>query len=744
VKRYDANGNIRELERFGLISGPDTFGRIDNLIYTYSGNQLLKVTDIGSVAAGFADDSTPTGPEADYSFDANGNQIRDDNKQIAQIEYNYLNLPRRVTKTSGDYVIYQYDGTGRKLRQSVFNSSNTLTKQTDYAGDFVYEGNVLQFVNHPEGRVVKTGSSWQYQFFLKDHLGNVRMTIAPKTDVYAADFETGTNAAFRNYTRVSLDLFDHTDAGTAKTYSQRLTGAANSQVGIAKSLAVNAGDTIQVEVWAKYLGSSSGTGNLAGFATALLGAFGLAPPAVGETGTAASAMNSFGALVASGGNQGNANWPKGWLNVLVFDNAYNLVDLAFQQLDGAFVQPVGSATKEPHQRLCRQVVITKPGFVYIYVSNEGTVLQDIHFDDLKITHRQVQVIQEDAYYPFGMAHSSYSLPTALQNPYKYNGKELQDELNLGWLDYGARMYDNTIGRWGVVDPLAEVSRRWSPYAYCYNSPITFIDPDGMLGTTYGTMGVNYETGSVDTYNYAGGLEGDETDPSKEKTGKAMAKLSADVNNTEYGKYKKGVAIPSREDLDGWKLSDKDFGITLTDNKSGLNSAVYEKDGEYAYVTQGSDPDNGGVDWQEDTNQALGKFSQQYYQSTENAAKLELQLGNKLSFSGHSLGGANALKTGLSAITFNAAGLSKPSRLFYGLNQRANIDAYQVDGEIVGVTQAALGLRAEGRIHTLQSSLPYAPTYIPVPQLRTAAIIYNVGLSTYNHTMGAVMKAMGIQ
>jgi len=87
------------------------------------------------------------------------------------------------------------------------------------------------------------------------------------------------------------------------------------------------------------------------------------------------------------------------------------------------------------------------------------------------------ILEQNDYYAFGLKHNGPTFnPTGLNYLYQYNGKELQEETEK--YDYGARFYMPDLGRWGVIDPLAEKMTRHSPYNYAFDNPIMYIDPDG--------------------------------------------------------------------------------------------------------------------------------------------------------------------------------------------------------------------------------------------------------------------------
>ena len=124
----------------------------------------------------------------------------------------------------------------------------------------------------------------------------------------------------------------------------------------------------------------------------------------------------------------------------------------------------------------------------------GTPVYMYYFKDHLGSNRVVasqsgSVEQVNHYYPYGLSFpldshtssgSDSSGPSAGgdDQPWKYSGNELMSLGGLSVYDFNARTYDQSLGRFLSIDPLAENYYSVSPYAFCSNNPVNFVDPDG--------------------------------------------------------------------------------------------------------------------------------------------------------------------------------------------------------------------------------------------------------------------------
>lgn len=520
---YDANGNILSMKQRGLKIGSSI--TIDSLTYNYysGSNRLLNVIDHANVtdtrlgdfrtSALHPDLGSKNNSTVDYTYDGNGSVVKDLNKDMLDysgangIEYNHLNLPKKITvKNNGSSnkgtIEYIYDAAGNKLKK-VTTEGATVTTTLYMLGNYVNDD--LQFIGTEEGRLRfrKTDSTLHYDYTLKDHLGNVRMVLTeePKEDAYpVASLESASLTNEQTYyggltdgrvNKSTVSGYPNDTYTNPNDFIQHLDGD-GPKIGSNMLLKVMAGDkfNLRVNSWWKSTASPDAPNSpLNDIITALNAAI---PGLSG--GKVTSGQLSGGNTISPGASAFldripgyDAGKPKAFVNWILFDEQFNYVSEG-----SGFDQVHASENFDPHIK--DGVNVPKNGYLYIYVSNETPNI-DVYFDNLQVTHIRGALLEETHYYPYGLTMAGISTkaftPTVSSsncgcpNKIGYNGNELQaseftDKTGLELYDFNARSYDQQIGRFMQVDPLTDKGEqeKLSVYHFSYNNPVRYNDPDG--------------------------------------------------------------------------------------------------------------------------------------------------------------------------------------------------------------------------------------------------------------------------
>lgn len=488
---YDLNGNITDMKQRGY----DTLyapGDIDVLGYTYdNGNKLVRVTD-GGIKSPVQDfDNGSSGSGNDYTYDANGNLITDANKGVT-IAYNELDAQSMVYKNN-DTIKYIYDASGDMIQKQVYENGDTATYT--YWGSLVIKNDSLNFVKHPEGRArwIADSSKFKYDYFVRDHQGNVR-TVVTEQATYGrmlahAGFEmSAANVEEALFTSIDA-VRDMKPGGTPNDLMSAILNGSEpgKEIGAAILVHVMAGDEINLKAYGYYENADTSLMNTYATPAAMVGQ--LVNTLIGtniisgeggavSTSTITNLLNStnYAAYDAIKASITDPNYPRTYLNCMVFDEEMNLLPEECQA-----VQLTG-APEDWHLMELPAVRANKNGFILQYLSNESAM--PVALDHNYIIVSTGTLLEEQHYYPHGLVINAGQQSGTLKNKYLFETNELQTELGLQLSDFHARNYDQQIGRFTAIDPMAEHAGQdmLSPYHFVGNDPANYVDPLGLSRT----------------------------------------------------------------------------------------------------------------------------------------------------------------------------------------------------------------------------------------------------------------------
>ena len=501
----------------------------------------------------------------DYSYDVNGNLNTDLNKGIGSsipplggggaITYNHLNLPTVIIVPGKGTITYTYDAAGNKLQKQslepnatvVYNSISYATQiitTTTYIAGLVYETKTysnatipaaaiqtytdqLQFIPHEEGRIrfkpavlsstgtVITAASFEYDYLLKDHLGNVRMVLTD--EIQPGTYPTLSFEGVSNSTEVNnqrdvwedasgnpfdvtgkriaspLPLVNATALVPATLTNSVLVRSSTGKVGAGKLIKVMAGDKINTTVQ-YYFSQNANTGSASSLSTLV----NMLSPVLNNSVAASGSVKGNGASISAAVNTDanaisffspqnsttNNGRPKAFLNVLFFDEQFKFDNTSSysEQISttnpGQIVIALGSVKQAK-----------KNGYCYVYISNENDDM--VYFDNFTLKHERSSLIEETHYYPFGLTMAGISSRSAgtVENKTKFQGQEFAhgefgDGSGLDMYEFRYRMDDCQTGRFWQIDPLAEDYFFNSAYAFSENKVTSHIELEGLESVNF--------------------------------------------------------------------------------------------------------------------------------------------------------------------------------------------------------------------------------------------------------------------
>jgi RHS repeat-associated protein len=502
---YDLNGNLLTMKQSGLINSKfpllaSSYDWMDELSYSYTGNQLVSVSD-GSIynSPGYNHFIDRNSKGVDYVYDANQRLISDKNKLIQLISYNQIGLVSSIKWNNGDELEMVYDALGNK-HQSYFSSQGKRIQSFQYEAGTFYVNNQLKFITHDEGRMVQNKASslkanagnFLFHYDYTDHQGNTRMTYTPMMDstgnwLCTYEFEEEQTQEFDTTYFAPNDfpeqfLNKSTPIQTMEmAYQGKYAGKVNTVMGTNITLHANKGDTIFASVFGKLKDDGEEPKPLhPNWIYQLLSLQQIQSDQQVEYNAPSNTgiYLNFIALL-----QGL----KYMLNP-IFDKPSYKGFLVLRALDSnnqvlkAIAVPV--TNDQNWDSLSAQLVIDSTTIqkvqVYVSASNENTV----YYDNFTVVRKRMlaQIVQENHYYPFGLNIQGleFELPGIDTNTiHLYNGKELILKNFLEYYDHGARFLDPQIGRWISMDIMAGKFISQSPFVVMQNNPVNKIDYNGM-------------------------------------------------------------------------------------------------------------------------------------------------------------------------------------------------------------------------------------------------------------------------